>query len=170
MTRARASATGLRLLATGIAASLLLACAAPSSAPPTPAASPEVACNRARVSAYDAWRSVESDLQRRLEAAQQIVEDTDHRKLPPAWMIPNGTFAKRKTALADVKELEAQLGPVRTASESALLGAVFARDAAKAAGDVTSANEARQLSEAAWAACKDVSPGLPSPPTQAVSR
>jgi len=99
---------------------------------------------------------VESDLLRRLEEAQAIVEDTDDRRLPPAWMIPKGTFAKRKAALVDVRELEAQLGPVRMAQESAFLGAVFARDAAKAAEAVTTANEAGQLSEAAWEACKDV--------------
>lgn len=165
----RRCSTGLArsLLAAGCGSTLLLACATSSSQSTASTAgadvSPEVTCNRARVSAYDGWRAAESELQHQVAEVRKAIVETDDRHLPPAWMITKDMFAKRDAARAAAPRLEAQLTAATQARESSLLGAVYARDAANAAAKLIPANEAQQLSAAAWTACKDIAPGSPAP-------
>ena len=81
-------------------------------------------------------------------------------------MVTSDMFARRDTARAEAPKVEAQLTAVRKARDSALLGAVYARDAAKSATALIQAAEAQQRSATAWEACKDVAPGSPAPQTQ----
>lgn len=167
----RRCSTGIvrSLVAAGSGAALLLACATSSSQSTAPSAgadaSPEVTCNRARVSAYDGWQRVELELQHHVAEVRKAIVETDDRHLPPAWMITKEMFAKRDAARAAAPRLEAQLAAATQARESSLLGAVYARDAANAAATLIPANEAQQLSTAAWTACKDIAPGSPAPPS-----
>ncbi|HVZ33217.1 MAG TPA: hypothetical protein VG963_12375 [Polyangiaceae bacterium] len=130
---------------------------------------PEVACNRARVSAHDGWQAVEAEIQQRVDDVHKAIVETDDRHLPPAWMVTSDMFARRNAARAAAPKLEAQLSAVHKAREWALLGAVYARDAARAAEAVIQVADAQQRSAAAWEACKDVAPGSPAPPPPAAS-
>jgi hypothetical protein len=169
----RSFKTALTILTAG--AALFFSCATPTSTS-TPSASRasatsqgvslEVACNRARVSAYDAWQAVETDLQQQVDAVHKEIVETDDRHLPPAWMVTKDMFARRDAARAAAPKLNEQLAAVHNARESALLGAVYARDAAKAAEAVIQAASAQQRSAVAWEACKDVAPASPPRPTQ----
>jgi len=135
--------------------------------PPTAqGVSPDVACNRARVGAHDAWQEVEVEVEKRVDEVHKAIVETDDRHLPPAWMVTSEMFARRDAARAEAPKLEAQLAAVRNARDSALLGAVYARDAAKSATAIIQAAEAQKRSTTAWEACKDVAPGSPAPPTQ----
>lgn len=172
----RRPTTALPALVLG--AAWLLACATPTStstpttggvAPTAPGVSPEVACNRARVNAYDGWQAVEAELQRQVDAVHKEIVETDDHHLPPAWMVTKDMFARRNAARAAAPKLEAQLAAVHKARESALLGAVYARDGAKAAEALIEANEAQQRSATAWEACRDVAPGAPAPSARATS-
>jgi hypothetical protein len=132
-----------------------------SSAAPTSLA-PAVACNRARVAAHDCWRSLETELESKLGEAQAVVDETAPNKLPPAWMVPDGTFERRSRAQADTLLLRQRLLAVHTARESSLRGAVRARDDAEAAEKLVTDPAATNASNAAWAACRDIAPGDPS--------
>ena len=163
-----------------LGAAWLLACATPTStstattskvvAPTAQGVSPEVACNRARAIAHDRWQVVEADLQQQVDAVHKEIVETDDRHLPPAWMVTKDMFTRRDAARAAAPKLETQLAAVRKARESALLGAVHARDAAKAAEALVPADEAQQRSATAWEACRDVAPGSPAPLTQTTSQ
>lgn len=162
-----------------LGAAWLLACATPTStstattskvAPTAQGVSPEVACNRARVIAHDRWQVLEAELQQQVDAVHKEIVETDDRHLPPAWMVTKDMFTRRDAARAAAPKLETQLAAVRKARESALLGAVHARDAAKAAEALVPADEAQQRSATAWEACRDVAPGSPAPLTQTTSQ
>jgi hypothetical protein len=115
------------------------------------------------VAAYDAWGIVENNLQRELDSTQAVIKATDPNRLPPAWMVPDGTIDKRLKALAAEPDLIARVAAVRRARAASLLGAVFGRDAAQAVERVDTTEESSRASVAAWEACRDVAPGTPKP-------
>jgi len=133
-------------LATGLAAVPGPAHAAPTTAATVSVVSPELACDRARLAARDAWRSVESGVQKQLYEARAVVTSTKPSKTRDG-----------------VQMLQARLAAVQKARESALLGGVLARDAAAAAGKVIPDATASAASAAEWAACRELSPRAAAP-------
>lgn len=136
---------------------------APNPRPQALAIPPDVACNRARVAAHDAWAIVEADLQRQFDEAQAAIKATDPNHLPPAWMVPDGTVDRRIKALQDARTLGVRVAAVRQARASSILGAVLARDAARAVDSASTTDATTKASAAAWQACRDVAPATPAP-------
>ena len=159
---------GAAALAVAVVGSLSVRAAPSPSSPPsavsTPAAtSPQVACNRARVAAHDAWAAAEKGLQHQVDSNQAVIEATELNRLPPAWMVPDGTIDRRINALKAAPLLGARIAAVRRAREASLFGAVFARDGAQAVEAQDATTESRKASAAAWEACRDVAPATPPP-------
>ena len=130
---------------------------------PGSTASPQIACNRARVAAHDAWAAVEQDLQHQVDSNKAVIEATEFNRLPPAWMVPDGTLDKRINALKAAPLLATRFAAVRRAREASLFGAVLARDSAQAVEPQDATEASRRSSAAAWEACRDVAPATPSP-------
>ena len=106
---------------------------------------------------------MEQRLQHRVNSNQAIIDATELKRLPPAWMVPDGTIDKRIDALEAAPLLAARIAAVRRAREASLLGAVLARDSAQAVEPPDATEASRKTSAAAWDACRDVAPVTPTP-------
>jgi len=170
MSKAALRLLGIGATALGVAVvGSLTVHAAPTPSPTASAMSPasapslQVACNRARVAAHDAWAAAEQKLQHQVDNNTAVIEATELSRLPPAWMVPDGTLDRRINAVNAAPLLAARIAAVRRAREASLFGAVFARDSAQAVEPHDATVASLTASAAAWEACRDVAPAEPTP-------